>query len=130
MRKLSALLIAISLFLPLQSCTTDGKTNVSYPLSGDATTVALMAVIYLLPLIVFFLPKYPRVSISIGSLACAAGLYFVTFASSILATRLLAGWYIYSASSIAYIVVSLTEFGRILAANQLLKRTTLGRPAA
>lgn len=129
MRKLSALLIAISLFLPLQSCTANGKTSVTYPLSGEPMAMILMAAIYLPPLLVFFLPKYPRISIAIGTLACSAGLYFVTFASTVFATRLLAGWYIYSASSITYIIVSLLELGRIAAAKQLLRRTIVAGPA-
>ncbi len=98
-------------------------------MSGELTTVILMAAIFLLPLVVFLLPKYPRISISIGSLACTAGLYFVTFASTIFATRLLAGWYIYSASSIAYIIASLVELGGIVAAKQLLKRAAPAAPA-
>jgi len=121
MRKISAIVIVLCLLLPLQSCTYHGRTEVSYPLSGDLTENLIMASIYLLPLIAFLRVKYRVSTILVGIAACLAGLYFVTFAAAIWATKLLVGWYLYSASSFVYVVTSVVELWRVIATRKLLK---------
>jgi hypothetical protein len=120
MRKISAIIIALSLLLPLQSCTYRGQTEVLYPLSGDLLGKLEMAAIYLLPLLVFIRVKYRVSSILVGIAACLAGLYFVTFTAAIWATNLLVGWYVYSASSLVHLVASAFELWRVITARKML----------
>ncbi|GLQ97285.1 hypothetical protein [Dyella mobilis] len=121
MRKISAIIIALCLLLPLQSCTYHGQTEILYPLSGDLPGNLAMAAIYLLPLTAFLRIKYRISAILTGAGACLAGLYFVTFTAPSWATNLLVGWYAYSVSSLAYLVASALEFRRVIKPKKLLK---------
>ena len=111
MRKFFAIVIALCLLLPLQSCAHHGQVQVFYPLSGDLPGKLVMAAIYLLPLVAFLRVKYRVVQILVGISACLAGLYFVTYTATIWAGSLLVGWYTYSVASIAYVVASAFELG-------------------
>jgi hypothetical protein len=123
MRKIFAIVIALCLLLPLQSCTHHGQTDVYYPLSGDLSGKLVMAAVYLLPLVAFIRVKYRAIAILVGISACLAGLYFVTYTATLWASNLLVGWYTYSVASIAYLVASAFELRRVVAANYALKRT-------
>jgi hypothetical protein len=126
MRKISVIIIALCLLLPLQSCTYHGQTEVSYPLSGDLLGNLFIAAIYLLPLVAFLRVKYRVATIFAGITACLAGLYFVTYTTAILATNLLIGWYVYLAASLAYLVASALELRRVVAANKSFKADASG----
>jgi hypothetical protein len=124
MRRVLSILIAGCLFLPLQSCSHGGKVDVYYPLSGDTLGVFVMASIYLLPLAAaFFNKKHEQIAISLGMFTCLVGLYFVTYTATLWATHLLVGWYVYTASSLAYIVTSGLELRWLLWANRSFQRT-------
>ena len=126
MRKISAIIIVLCLFLPLRSCTYHGQTVVSYPLSGDLLGDLFMAAIYLLPLVAFLRVKYRIVAILVGIAACLAGLYFVTYTATIWVTQLLVGWYVYSAASLGYLVASAFELRRAMVANKSFKADASG----
>lgn len=119
MRKISAVIIALCLLLPLQSCTYHGQTEVSYPLSGDLPGNLFMAAIYPLPLVAFLRVKYRASTMLVGITACLAGLHFVTFAAFMFATKLLVGWYVYSASCLIYLVTTVVELRQVIAAKKL-----------
>jgi hypothetical protein len=118
MRKISAIIIALSLLLPLQSCTYHNQTEVFYPLSGELLGKLAMVAIYLLPLVAFLRVKYRIVTILIGIAACLAGLYLVTYAATIWATNLLVGWCVYSTASLTYLVASAFELRRAMVADK------------
>jgi hypothetical protein len=126
MRKISAIIIALCLLLPLQSCTYHGQTEVSYPLSGDLLGNFAMAAIYFLPLVVFVRIKFRVSAILVGITACLAGLYFVTFTAAIWATNLLVGWYVYSAGSLTYLIASAFELRQVIAVKKSLKANVSG----
>jgi hypothetical protein len=126
MRQLSAIAVALCLLLPLQSCSYHGQTEVFYPLSGDFYGNAFMLAIYLLPLVGLLRVKYRIAAILVGISACLAGLYFVTYASTIWAANLLVGWYVYSAASLVYLVASAFELRRAVAANKSFKADASG----
>jgi hypothetical protein len=126
MRKISAIIIALCLLLPLQSCTYHGQTEVSYPLSGDLFGNIVIAAIYLLPLVAFLRVKYRATTILVGIAACLAGLYFVTYTAAIWATNLLVGWYIYSAGSLTHLAASVLELWRVIVPNKSLKEVISG----
>jgi hypothetical protein len=99
---------------------------VFYPLSGDFYGNAFMLAIYLLPLVALLRVKYRIAAILVGISACLAGLYFVTYASTIWAANLLVGWYVYSAASLVYLVASAFELRRAVAANKSFKADASG----
>lgn len=126
MRKISAIAIVLCLLFPLQSCSYRGQTEVFYPLSGDFLDKLFIVAIYVLPLMAFLRIKYRITAILVGITACLAGLYFVTYTSTIWATNLLVGWYVYTVSSIVYLVASALELGRAVAANNSFKEDASG----
>ncbi|MBH9578606.1 hypothetical protein [Inhella proteolytica] len=107
--KLSSLLIAVCLFLPLQSCTLKGKEEVFFPLSGDPSQWWMVLAVYLPPLLVWWrrLPMIWRLIASIAS--CTAGLYAVSFLTFALQWKgkLLLGWYVYTGASAIHLSSSL-----------------------
>ena len=115
-RRLSALLIALSLALPQRSCVSGGVTEIHYPLSNldSSLSAIVIAALYALPLIVLIFVRFPRSALLVGMAAVAAGLYFISYGASIVAERLLIGWYTYTFAAIAYFYASLIRFGRLL----------------
>ena len=45
---------------------------------------------------------------------CAGGLYYVSYAATILATKMLVGWYAYTIGTITYLGATLVLLGRAL----------------
>lgn len=115
-RRLSALLIALSLALPQRSCVSGGVTEVHYPLSNlDSSFSAIaIAALYALPLIVLVFVRFPRSALLVGMAAVAAGLYLISYGASVVADQLLIGWYTYTFAAIAYFYASLIRLGRLL----------------
>jgi len=95
LRRIAAVLIALSLVLPERSCVNDGRTEISYPLSGadSALSIALIAALYLLPLAVLLVPRFRIANLVAGIAAAATGLYFFSYGSWMVASKLLLGWY-------------------------------------
>lgn len=126
MRKLSAIVIALCLLLPLNSCTNHGQAEVFYPLSGDLFDRFVVALIYLMPLVAFLRIKYRASAILVGIAACVAGLYWVAFATAVWATKLLIGWYLYSVGSLVYVAASVVELWRVVATRMSSKASGPG----
>lgn len=107
--KLSSLLIAVCLALPLQSCTLNGKEEVFFPLSGDPSQWWMALAVYLPPLLMWSQrpPMSWRLFASIA--ACAAGLYATSFLTFALQWKgkLLLGWYVYTVASAVHLSGSL-----------------------
>ena len=108
-RRISALLIALSLVLPQRSCENAGQLEIHYPLSNADSVLSMLviAAFYTLPLAVLLLSRWRVPSLIVGALAVAAGLYYIAYGSSVFATRLLVGWYAYTLGACVYLVVSL-----------------------
>lgn len=115
-RRLSALLIAISLALPQRSCVSGGVTEIHYPLSNldSSLSAIVIAALYALPLIVLVFVRFPRSALLVGMATVAAGLYLISYGASVVADRLLIGWYSYTFAAIAYFYASLIRLGRLL----------------
>ena len=115
-RRLSALLIAISLALPQRSCVSGGVIEIHYPLSNldSSLSAIVIAALYALPLIVLVFVRFPRSALLVGMAAVAAGLYFISYGASVVADRLLIGWYTYTFAAIAYFYASLIRLGQLL----------------
>ena len=115
-RRLSALVIALSLLLPQRSCVSGDKVDVHYPLSNADSlfAIAVIAAVYLLPLLVLLLRRFRAASLLIGIAAAGVGLYFIGYGSTVVATTLLAGWYTYTFGSAIYLGASLFELERLL----------------
>lgn len=115
-RRLSALLIALSLALPQRSCISGGATEIHYPLSNldSSLSAIVIATLYALPLIVLVFVRFPRSALLVGMVAVAAGLYFISYGASAVADRLLVGWYTYTFAAMAYFYASLIRLGRLL----------------
>ncbi len=122
MRRVIAVLIAISLFLPLQSCSGhDGNLSTFYPLSGDLGGMLAVAAIYLLPLLAFVRTKLKLLASLLGISACIAGLYFVSYTATQWASQLLVGWYTYTVAATGYLFASCIYLHRMYAANKRFK---------
>ena len=108
LRRLSALLIALSLALPERSCVNDGVEQIHYPLSDPDSVLAIViiAALYTLPLLLLLWPKFRKTMLVAGIATVAAGMYFVTYGSMIASTKLLIGWYTYTAGAAVYLAVS------------------------
>jgi len=115
-RRLSALVIALSLGLPQRSCANSGTTEIHYPLSNidSSLSVIVIAALYSLPLIVLLLFRLRKTSLVVGILSVAAGLYLISYGASIVADKLLIGWYSYTFAAIAYFYASLILLKRVL----------------
>ena len=115
-RRLSALVIALSLALPQRSCVSGGTTEIHYPLSNfdSALSVVMIAALYSLPLIVLLLFRFRKTSLVVGILSVAAGFYLISYAASVVADKLLVGWYTYTISAIVYLYASLMLLKRAL----------------
>lgn len=105
--------MAVCLALPLYSCNSGGKAVTVYPSSYQIDGQIYLGLICLIPLIVLIRPRSKWLTIA-GIAACAAGLDYMTYVPFLWATQLLAGWYVYTASSLAYIVGSIVELKRRL----------------
>lgn len=109
LRRFAAVLIALSLALPQRSCVNDGKVEIEYPLTNaqDWLSVLLIVALFLLPLLLLFIHR-DRVAVLLAGVAvAAAGLYYVSYAATILASELLIGWYTYTVGTIVYLALSL-----------------------
>ena len=115
-RRISALLIALSLILPERSCVNAGQTEIHYPLSNadSVLAIAVIAALYLLPLILLLFTRFRVTSLAAGIAVIAAGLYFISYGATIFATQLLAGWYSYTLGAVAYLLASLVELKRMV----------------
>lgn len=115
-RRLSALLIALSLALPQRSCVNGGVTEIHYPLSNldSSLSAILIATLYALPLIVLVFTRSPRSALLVGMAAVSSGLYFISYGASVVADQLLIGWYTYTFAAIAYFYASLARLWRLL----------------
>ena len=115
-RRLSALVITLSLALPQRSCVNGGTTEIHYPLSNldSLPSAIVIALLYSLPLIVLLFARFPRSALLVGMAAVAAGLYLVSYGASVVADRLLIGWYSYTFAAIAYFYASLIRLSRLL----------------
>ena len=121
MRRAISVLIAISLFLPLQSCTGhDGSVSDLYPLSGDLGGMLAVAAIYLLPLLAFVRTKLKLLASLVGISACSAGLYVVSYTATQWVNQLLVGWYIYTVAATCYLFLSIIDLYRMYVANKRL----------
>ena len=101
-RRLSALVIALSLALPQRSCVSGGTTEIHYPLSSFDSyfSVIVIAALYSLPLIVLLLFRFRKTSLMVGIVSVAAGLYLISYSASVVADKLLIGWYSYTFAAI------------------------------
>lgn len=115
-RRISALVIALSLLLPQRSCVNGDQVDVHYPLSNADSlfAIAVIAAVYLLPLLVLLLRRFRLASLLVGIAAAGVGLYFVGYGSTVVATTLMAGWYTYSFGSLVYLGASLVQLKRVL----------------
>ena len=122
-RRLSALVIALSLALPQRSCVSGGETEIHYPLSNldSFLSVFVIAALYSLPLIVLLFVRFRKTSLLVGLAAAAAGLYFIAYGASIVADKLLVGWYTYTFAAVAYGYASLIQLKRALSPKVLPK---------
>lgn len=111
-RRIAAVLIALSLILPQHACMHGEKRVVYYPLSGQDTVLGFLviAALYLLPLVLILLPWRGRLLRLLGVLVAGAGLYLIGYGTTEVADELLIGWYLYSVSAVVYVLVSLHEF--------------------
>ena len=107
LRRLSALLIALSLALPERSCVNDGVEQIHYPLSDadSLLAVVIIAALYTLPLLLLLLPRFRKATLLAGIVTVAAGMYFVTWGATIASTKLLIGWYTYTTGAVIYLAV-------------------------
>lgn len=114
-RRLSALLIALSLALPQRSCVSGSVTEPHYPLSNvdSSLSAIVIALLYALPLIVLIFVRFPRSALLVGMAAVGAGLYFIAYGASLVADHLLICWYTYTFAAIAYFYASLIRLGRL-----------------
>ena len=118
-RRLSALVIALSLALPQRSCVSGGTTEIHYPLSNidSSLSVIVIAALYSLPLIVLLFFRFRKTSLVVGILSVAAGLYLISYGTSVVADELLIGWYSYTFAAIIYFYASLILFKRVFYPN-------------
>jgi hypothetical protein len=119
-RRISALLIAVSLLLPERSCVNAGRIEIYYPLSSadSAGSVAVIVAFYTLPLILVLITRFRPASLVAGMAVVAAGLYFISYGAALVATQLLAGWYTYTLGAVTYLVASLLELQKALRARR------------
>ena len=129
-RRISALIIALSLALPQRSCVNGGQVEIHYPLSNadSALAIIVIAVLYTFPLLVLLLRRYQATSLLAGIATVGAGLYYLSYGSTIFATTLLAGWYTYTFGAIAYLGASLIQFKQVLVPSNSLKVDHLHGP--
>jgi len=119
-RRFSALLIAISLVLPQRACVNGDQLVTHYPLSSVDSVLAgaVIVLVFLLPLIVLFFPRFWLTSLITGIVAVALGLYYNAYGATIAASSLLIGWYTYTLGAVAYLLASLTQLARTLFAKR------------
>jgi len=117
-RRLSALLIALSLALPQRSCVSSGEVEIHYPLSNadSLLSAVFIAALYSLPLLVLLFFRFRKTALVVGIAAAAAGLYFISYGASVVADRLLIGWYSYTLAAVAYFYASLIQLKRVWSA--------------
>ena len=116
-RRISALVIALSLALPQRSCISGGVTEIHYPLSDvDSTlSVVVIAALYALPLILLLAVRFRKSSLSIGLVTVAAGLYLISYGAYVVADKLLIGWYTYTLGAVFYSYASVVLLKRAFA---------------
>lgn len=113
LRRLSALVIALSLALPQRSCVNGGVPEIHYPLSNldSPWSMLLIAALFTLPLLVlllaYVLPRLRLAALLLGVAVAGIGLYWVSYAAWVVGTTMLAGWYSYTAGAVVYLVASL-----------------------
>ena len=118
LRRIAAVLIAISLLLPLRSCVTHGKagvkTEIFYPLSPGQTWDGqlIVAALFVLPLVSLFVCRNGMASILSRIALAAVGLYLISFGTYAFATKLLIGWYTYTVGALVYLGLSIVELYR------------------
>jgi hypothetical protein len=108
-RRLAALVIALSLVLPQRACVNGDQVVVHYPLSNadSPLAIAVIAGLYLLPIALIFVPGFRVVALVAGIATAGAGLYFIAYGASLAASKLLIGWYAYTLGALAYLGASL-----------------------
>lgn len=113
-RRIAALLIALSLALPQRSCVNAGQVEIHYPLSNvdSVLTIIVIAAIYTLPLLLLLVPRFRMTALLAGIGVAGAGLYFVSYGASVVGTTLMVGWYTYTAGAVAYLGASLVQLWR------------------
>jgi hypothetical protein len=113
-RRIAALLIALSLVLPQRSCVNNGQVQIDYPLSNaqDWQSYVVIGAFFLLPLLLLFVRRFRVAGLIAGVLVTAAGLYYISYAATILATKMLVGWYAYTLGAVAYLGATLMELVR------------------
>ena len=123
-RRISAILIAVSLVLPERSCLNDGQVETTYPLSGADSLISasLILVLYLLPFIGQFTPRFRSSGLVAGICAAGTGLYFFSYGSWAVGSKLLLGWYVYTISAIVYIATALESLVRLVAGRILARK--------
>ena len=129
-RRISALVIALSLALPQHSCMNGGHLEIYYPLSNaDAfLSIVVISALYMLPLIILLIPRFRVASLVAGIATAATGLYYISYGATIAATSLMVGWYTYTLGTVAYLLASLFQLKRALMPNNLLKPDTHDGP--
>jgi len=125
LRRIAAVVIALSLALPQRSCVNNGKVEIEYPLSNaqDWMAIAVIGAFFLLPLALLCVRRYRAVGLVAGVLVAAAGLYYVSYAATILATRMLVGWYVYTLGTSVYLGATLVLLVQLV-------RTGVRQPAS
>ena len=120
-RRISALLIALSLLLPERSCVNAGQTEIHYPLSNadSVWSVAVIVALYTLPLVFLLFARFRPAFLVAGIGVVVAGLYFISYGATIVATQLLVGWYTYTLGAVAYLFASLVELKRMLVSRRM-----------
>ncbi len=103
--------------LPERSCVNDGQVETTYPLSGADSLISasLILVLYLLPFAGQFTPRFRSSGLVAGICAAGTGLYFFSYGSWVVGSKLLVGWYVYTISAIVYLAAALESLARLVA---------------
>lgn len=115
-RRLAALVIALSLALPQRSCINHGQVEIHYPLSNvdSVISITVIAALYTLPLLLLFASRFRVGSLIAGAATVATGLYYVSYGAAVIGTTLMVGWYTYTLGAVAYLAASLVQLKRLL----------------
>jgi hypothetical protein len=113
-RRISALVIALSLALPQRSCVNDGQLEIHYPLSNadSVWSIVLITAFFVLPLILQLIVRFRMTSLVAGIAVTGAGLYWISYGATIAASNLMIGWYMYTAGAVTYLLASLLQLQR------------------
>lgn len=115
-RRVAALLVALSLALPQRSCMNGDVLEIHYPLSNvdSPLSFAIIVALFVLPLVLVLIPRFRTAILVLGIAAAGAGLYYISYGAWLVGTHLLMGWYVYTAGMLVYLIASLVQWMRVL----------------